>query len=113
MSTRDYMARKLQELRKANGLSVNEVGKAVSKSGKTISAWEVGRGQPDADMLVALCRLYGARISDFYEPDPAGSESSLSPDENALLGSYRQLNDRGKSIAVDMLDTMFRSGKYE
>ncbi len=35
-------------------------------SGKTISAWEVGIGQPDADKLVELCKNYGARIAGFY-----------------------------------------------
>lgn len=112
MSTRDYMARRLQDLRKAKGLSVAEVGAAVSKSGKTISAWEVGRGQPDADMLVALCKLYGARISDFYEPEFSSAESPLSSDEDILIGSYRKLNDTGKDIARDLVDTMVKSGKY-
>lgn len=67
MSIREHMAQRLQEFRQAKGLSVNEVGEAVGRSGKTVSSWEVGRGQPDADMLIKLCRLYGARISDFYE----------------------------------------------
>lgn len=65
-STREYMARKLKEARKNAGLSVDEVGEAIDKSPKTISAWEVGRGQPDADMLIKLCRLYRVKISDFF-----------------------------------------------
>ena len=66
-SARMYMAAKLKEFRKARGLSTEEVGEAVGKSGKTVSAWEVGRGQPEADMLVQLCKLYGAQIDDFYD----------------------------------------------
>ena len=39
-------------------MTIYEVGKKVGKSGKTVSAWENGRGQPDADMLLILCELY-------------------------------------------------------
>lgn len=53
---RAYLAKRLREIRQLHNESVNEVGKAVSKSGKTISAWEVGRGQPDADSLIKLCK---------------------------------------------------------
>lgn len=55
---RDTLAKKLKYYRELNKMTVYEVGTAVGKSGKTISAWEVGRGQPDADMLITLCKLY-------------------------------------------------------
>lgn len=67
---RTHIAAKLKELRKQSGMNVDQVGNAVGKSGKTISAWEVGRGQPDGDELIALCRLFGAHISDFYGVKP-------------------------------------------
>lgn len=75
-SARMYMASKLKEFRKARDLTVDEVGEAVGKSGKTVSAWEVGRGQPEADILVLLCKLYNVQIDDFYDvksyrPEPA------------------------------------------
>lgn len=60
------IAAKLKELRKRSGLNVNQVGEYLNKSGKTISAWEVGRGEPDGDELMALCRLFNAHITDFY-----------------------------------------------
>jgi repressor LexA len=66
MNVRDQMACKLREFRKASGLSVDEVGSKIGKSGKTISAWEVGHGQPGADLLIQLCGVYGVHISDFY-----------------------------------------------
>jgi repressor LexA len=64
--TRDFIAERLKECRKSKGLSVDEVGEAIDRSGKTVSAWEVGRGQPDADMMIELCRLYGVSIASFY-----------------------------------------------
>lgn len=74
MDIRSIMARQLKVFRAKSGMSAKEVGGAIGKSEKTIYAWEVGRGQPDADELIALCRLYGAHISDFY------SENTLSED---------------------------------
>lgn len=46
MTQREYIADRLRELRNAHGMSVDEVGEAVDRSGKTVSAWEKGNGQP-------------------------------------------------------------------
>lgn len=84
-SVRAQIAQKLKELRKSSGMNVDQVGAALGKSGKTISAWEVGRGQPDGDQLIALCKLFNAHISDFF-----GEKPIVSPDayiEVPLYGS--------------------------
>ena len=67
-SVKKYMASQLKAARKKKGLSVDEVGKAVGKSGKTISAWEVGRGQPNGDELLPLCRLLEVSLADLWAP---------------------------------------------
>lgn len=65
-TVRKNIAAGLKRSRKAAGLSVDQVGAHIGKSGKTISAWEVGRGQPDGDELIALCRLLNVTLKDFY-----------------------------------------------
>ena len=112
MTTREYMARKLREFRSTKGLSVDEVGAAIGKSGKTISAWEVGRGQPDADKLVDLCKVYGVRIADFYSSD-VSQGVTLTAEEAALIDSFRALNDKGKSVATAVLGALGASGIYD
>ena len=62
---RGNIADGLKKSRKAAGLTVDQVGDHVGKSGKTISAWEVGRGQPNGDELIALCKLLGVTLRDF------------------------------------------------
>lgn len=47
-------------------MTAAEVGKAVGKSSKTIYSWESGQGQPDADMLIKLSRLYDLSVEDFF-----------------------------------------------
>ena len=97
------LATKLKEFRTRAGLTINDVGDKIGKSGKTVSAWECGRGQPDADMLLVLCELYGvSSIAEFYgETQPA---LSLSPDEMQLLAAYRALNQQGKEYILQTLD---------
>lgn len=99
MTAREYMAKRLQYLRKRSGLTVDEVGSAVGKSGKTVSAWEVGRGQPDADILVALCQLFNARISDFFVPEVCG-EHTLNESESSLVETYREADESGKAAII-------------
>lgn len=100
---RTTLAAKLKDFRTRAGLTINEVGDRIGKSGKTVSAWECGRGQPDADMLLTLCDLYGVgSIAEFYgEQQPA---FSLSADEMRLLAAYRELNQQGKEYILQTLD---------
>lgn len=58
MVSRDHIAKTLKKLRNAKGYTAEYVGSLIGKSGKTVSAWEVGHGQPDAEMLINLCDIY-------------------------------------------------------
>lgn len=91
VDAREYMGMRLKALRKARGLNADQLGSAVGKSGKTISAWEVGRGQPDADMLVLLCKVLGAHIADFYFPDTEKRQQW----QDDLLSVVSELNQSG------------------
>ena len=52
--SRDYIASTLKRLRETTGLTADQVGAMIGKSGKTVNAWENGRGQPDAEILIKL-----------------------------------------------------------
>lgn len=103
MTVKTNIAEGLKKLRKQSGLSADEVGASIGKSGKTIYAWENERGQPDGDELITLCRLFNAHLRDFYgvEYDDCISESSqlsdLTQDEQSLIEMYRSTVDVGKS----------------
>lgn len=93
---RRILAARLKEYRELSGYTAKEVGDAIGKSEKTISAWEHGRGQPDADMLFSLCKLYGIKnINIFYGMDDGHLE--LSADERELLRIYRASNADGRA----------------
>ena len=46
--SRESIAKALKRLREQSGLTADQVGAMVGKSGKTVNAWENNRGQPDA-----------------------------------------------------------------
>lgn len=69
--SRETIASVLKARRKETGLSVEFVVSALSEkyniqiSAKTIYSYESGHRQPDADTLLALCKIYG--IKDIFE----------------------------------------------
>ena len=54
--------KRLIELRKDNGLSQEEVGRAVGKAKGTVGAWEQGVSLPDLYTLNDLSKLYGVSL---------------------------------------------------
>ena len=104
-TVREVMARKLKELREAANLTPQEVADRVGKSAKTIYAWESERGQPDADMLIRLCRLYGADITEFYDFAKSSREDTPSWVEVPFFGSIAagepiEMIDRGDTYLI-------------
>lgn len=53
---------KLQELRKAKGLTQEELAEALFVSRTAISKWESGRGYPSIDSLKAIAKFFGVSI---------------------------------------------------
>ena len=108
---RRILASNIQRFRKAQGLSVDEVGERVGKSGKTISAWEVGRGQPDADDLITLCRLFDVDISDFY--GEFSSTEQLTEAESNLVHIYRELDEPSKDALCACAEAFRRANRFD
>ena len=99
---RILLASRLRDLRVASGMTAREVGDKIGKSEKTVSGWEHGRGQPDADTLFSLCQIYGVSSFDvFYSADP--TDNTLTQDESDLLAAYRRLNTDGRKAVRDFL----------
>lgn len=121
---RPILASRLREFRVASGMTAKEVGLKIGKSEKTVSAWEHGRGQPDADMLFTLCDLYNVKSFDlFYSREPSsfkemitgdlpvslpdgwdGSIPRLDDQEQYLIDTFRTLNEKGKEAVLAHLE---------
>ena len=105
--SREFIAQKLKELREKSGLTADEVGAKIGKSGKTVNAWEHNRGQPDAEILIELCDIYEVDdiLYEFREIKEYVAEKNnnleLTPHEKDLIIAYRQ--NTSMQEAVDKL----------
>lgn len=100
--SRETIAKSLKRLREQSGLTADQVGRLVGKSGKTVNAWENNRGQPDAEMLIKLCDIYNVDdiLAEFRE-DTTKAPFAISDHEKAVILCYR--NKPEMQAAVDTL----------
>ncbi|RKJ20691.1 XRE family transcriptional regulator [bacterium D16-50] len=100
--TRLKIAELLKEYREAAGLTVRQVEELTGKSYKTVSAWEKGRGQPDADMFLKLCDIYNVPSVGLFFGESL-PEPELAVDERELLESWREATDAARESALMVL----------
>lgn len=92
--------------RKQNGLSQPALAKLLEENGhkitnKAISCWEKGVSEPNASLLLLLCKVLN--ITDIYN-DYYGYNHA-----NPLS----ELNTEGKEKALDYIQLLVDSGKYQ
>lgn len=91
--SKEYIASVLKRLRLQSGLTANEVGKLVGKSGKTVNGWENARSQPDAEILLQLCDIYNVDniLQEFskIKNTVKNVEITLSEHERKVIIAYR------------------------
>lgn len=91
--SREHIANVLKKLRLKSGLTAKEVGEMIGKSGKTVSAWENNHGQPDAEILIALCDIYEVDdiLQEFRENNLSDKSNrlTLSLHETSVITAYR------------------------
>ena len=63
------MKEKLAELRKAKGLTQQDLAEALNVSRQAVSRWEVGTAAPSLDNLAFLSRLYGIPMDDLIQEE--------------------------------------------
>jgi len=88
--SRETIAKVLKRLRIQSGLTADQVGELLGKSGKTVNAWENNRGQPDAEALMMLCDIYKVQnILEEFKDVPERKQILPSKKEESLLLAYR------------------------
>jgi transcriptional regulator with XRE-family HTH domain len=100
---REQISKALKRLRENTGLTADEVGALVGKSGKTVNAWENNRGQPDAELLIKLCDIYKVNnILEEFKGAKIDNENTLLDSDRQLLLKYHILDSHGKKL-VDFI----------
>lgn len=90
-STRRGLGLRLKAAREAKGLTQTQVGSRFGVDKGTVSAWETGRGVPDAIRLRELARLYGVSA------DAILWENSISHEAMQLATEFDHLNAAEKA----------------
>lgn len=107
--SKEYIAHALKRLRENVGLTADEVGAIVGKSGKTVNAWENGRGQPDAEILIKLCNIYKVNniLAEFDNSNSIKAQTEFSVSEHIIINKYRTLDEYGKKAIDNLLNVEY------
>ena len=119
--SREQIAVTLKRLRAESGLTADEVGRIIGKSGKTVNAWENNRGQPDAEILIKLCDIY--KVDNILKEFSGSSDDNvftLSDHEQTLILAYRDNKDMQPAVDrllkienKSIIKIYARNGKYK
>ena len=72
------LGQKITNLRKARGMTQEELSESIGVTRQTISKWELDASTPDLDYLCKLCDLFGVTADDLIRPEKEAAEASPS-----------------------------------
>lgn len=81
------LSEKIKELRKARGLSQEEMAERLHVSRQTISKWEKGLSAPNADYLILLADLFEISVSELL-----GTSENKQDTDKDVSKQLEQLN---------------------
>lgn len=95
---------KLEQYRKAHGMTQKELAKALKKSVGTIQSWESGASYPNAEAIWNICELFGTDPNTFlgwYERHPNDVPPAVYEDarQKRMNEAYARLSDTAKDLA--------------
>lgn len=81
----------LKELRKAKGLTQEQLAEALNVSGRTVSRWETGSNMPDISILVSIAEYYEVSIPEIINGERKSEKMDNEVKETALkLSDYAE-----------------------
>lgn len=80
----------LQELRREQGMTQEQLGERLHVSGKTVSRWETGAYMPPVEMLLELSALYGLSINELVAGERLSPETLPHAAEENLTAALKE-----------------------
>ncbi len=94
----------LAALRKANGMTQQEVADRLNVSNKTVSKWERDEGCPEIMMLPLIAELYSVTVDEILRGERITKEENIESKENKSEKHIKYLIDRAttkfKNLAI-------------
>ena len=94
---------RLQEVRKACGLSQEQLAEKCNVTRQSVSKWELGQGYPETEKLLSLCRILKVSLDDLMQDEIAGSSA---PKPDAADSPY--CGFLGEWVTILLYDKEFR-----
>ncbi len=98
------LGQRLYEMRKAKGLSQEQVAELLGVTRQTVSKWETDQSTPDFDKILPLCQLFDistdelisgkAKDDAFYDYDSNASENEADKQEKEYIEKYNKYKVR-------------------
>lgn len=85
------IGRFLKELRKAKGMTQEQLAEKLNVSSRTVSRWETGNNMPDISMLVEIADFYGVSIPEIIYGERKSENMDQETRETAVaMAEYGQ-----------------------
>lgn len=98
---------RLQLLRRRSGLTQEQFAEQLQVSRQAVSKWESGKGYPEMEKLLFICRQYGVTLNDLFEQgenEPISREISPAVPLKASVSAFvSNLSPRNKWLAAGIL----------
>ena len=76
MREQQTLGRRIQEGRRAAGLSQESLGERLGVSRQAVSKWETGTADPSTSNLLALAKLFGVPAEELLRQAAGGGEET-------------------------------------
>lgn len=93
---------RIKDLRQAQGLTQEELGKKLNVQKSAISKYEKGIVIPNGDVLKRLSAIFNVSTDYLLDNEVSRSEK-YSEEETQLLADYRYLDKEGKNLVRSMM----------
>ena len=91
---------KLKAARKQKGLSQAALGKLLGVQAQTVGRWENGKSKPNLETINKLCDVLNIPIYPLLSKEV---DYQLNYDEAFIVNKFRELNDDGKQMIINLL----------
>lgn len=98
---------RLIKLRKAAGLSQEEVADRLELTRQTVSKWETGQSSPDLDKVLPLCNLYNVTPDELLHDGGSEEADEVKAQENAARAEELLEKSVAKKKLIGILSGVF------
>ena len=107
------IARKIKELRLANGLTLEQVANVVGVGKSTVRKWETGMiANMKRDKIALLAKALSttpAYLMGWFEEEPVEKTITVTEDEQKLLDLFRKVPESQQKMVLQMINVALKS----